>query len=575
LFIKLFFLRTILSPKELFHATKELSLWKKFFAVFLISVALLALVWWIFSVYRYFTVPQPTYGGQYIEALIGQPRYINPLLARSSSDQSLAQLVYGSLFSYDKDGLLQPDMVERFDINDDAREYTIYLRKDIFWHDEEVFTADDVIMTISVAKDIQYGAAGVSSEMRLFWQNVNVEKIDDHTIKFLLEKPNSLFLHNLNFGILPEHIWGNINSEQFQLSRYNQMPVGTGPYEFVDYDINASQDLINSYTLRSYQQYYKGRPFITKMILNFYPTRSEAVEAYARGEVSSIIVDKKEHVDVLREAAQKRSIALPHYFSVFFNQTKSVPLAYDEVREALSRATDRKAIIAEVFGEEDASLRYSPFSEDVIGYDSEQQQAKFDPESAKVLLDEKGWKLNEDGIRSKGDDQLSIVLHVSGSHDQFVKIAEMLQVQWAEIGVALNIQQNEKADLEKNIIQPRDYDAVLYAHQMRFEPNLLPLWHSSEKNDPGMNYALFEDEKMDESLEILSKTKDFEERLSQYSTQQEQLRLEVPAVFLFAPKVSFMHSDAVKGISVNNVNTSRDRYTDVHLWYIKEKRVKK
>ncbi len=522
----------------------------------------------------HFTVAQPARGGQYVEALVGQPRYINPLLARSSSDHSLTKLVFGSLFAYDAHGVLREDIAERFDISDDAKEFTVFLKNTVSWHDGEQCTADDVIFTINTAKDIEYGAAGVSSDMRLLWQNVTVEKIDDFTVKFTLDEPNSLFLHSLTFGIMPEHIWRDVTPEQFQIVEYNQKPIGTGPYEFVDIDINDDEDLIDSYILRAYEKYYKGEPYITKFITHFYGTRADAVDAYAKGEVSAVVVDQKEHVDALRDGAVQQSIALPHYFAVFFNQTKSAPLAYDEVREALSRATNRDAIVTEVFGG-DAVVRYSPFAEGVVGYNADAQQVGYDPESARVLLEEKGWKVQDDGIRAKKDDRLSILLHVSGSHAQFVKIAQMLKEQWKEVGVELNVQEHEKGDLENNILKPRDYDAVLFAHQMRFEPNLLPLWHSDEKNDPGVNYALLADEDMDADLEKLLTTKDSEKRKELYKKQQKKLQSEIPAVFLFAPKISFMHSDAIKDVSAQNVNSSRDRYADVHLWHIKEKRVKK
>lgn len=530
-------------------------------------------MWWGIILYRYFTVPVPTFGGHYIEALVGQPRYINPLLAHSSStDRSLTQLIFSRLFDYDAQGILQPELVERFEVSEDAKEYTLFLRNNVSWHDGEAFTADDVVYTIGVMQDIAYGAVGVSNEMRLLWQNVRVEKLDDHTVKVILSESNSMFIHYMNIGILPKHVWENVSPEQFQLSELNQKPIGTGPYEVVDMDVDDNG--ISSYILRANAAYFDGEPYITRLTVHFYATRDEAVIAYRDGKVSGVVVDKKEHVDLLQGHATKDAIELPHYFAVFFNQTKSVPLAYDEVREALSRATDRKAIVSDVFGE-DAHERYSPFADGVVGYVAEKQQTGFDRDGANVLLEEKGWKKGDDGIREKDGDRLSITLHISANQPQSMRTAELLKQQWKEIGCELNVQEHEKDDLEKNRIQPRDYDAILYAHQMRFEPDLLPLWHSREKNDPGMNYALFADKGMDEALDNFIKTKNHDEQKALYLQQQEILQKEVPAIFLFAPHVSFMHSDKVKGFDVRRVNASYDRYTNVHKWFIKEKRVKK
>lgn len=559
----------------MFHATKDLPLRHKAIIIFLIVVIFVGFLWWLVSIYHFVTVSQPTYGGQYTEAFVGQPRYINPLLSHSSSaDRGLTSLIFSGLFDYDENGLLRTDIAERFEVSDDGKEYTVYLRQDVVWHDGEGVTAEDVIFTINIAKDIAYGAAGVSNEMRLVWSDVRAEKVDDYTVKFILNDANSTFLHNLTLGLIPKHIWENIGPEQFQLAEYNQKPIGTGVYEFVDLDIDETDDLISSYILRSNENYYKGKAFITKFVINFYPTRAEAVGAYNNGEVSAVIVDKKDHIDALSEIAQKKSIELPHYFAIFFNQTKSVPLAFDEVREALSRATDRNAIVQEIFSD-NAESRYSPFADGIVGFNADEQQSNFDRDGANALLDEKGWKKGDDGIRLKGDARLSFTLHINSSQDALVRVADILQNQWREIGVELQIQAHDKGNLETNIIKPRDYDSILYAHQMRFEPNLLSLWHSKEKNDPGVNYALFDDKVMDESLINLIATQNNDEKKELYQKQQQQLKNEVPAIFLFAPKLSFMYSDSIKDVQINRANLSCDRYTNVQSWYIKEKRVKK
>lgn len=550
-------------------------MFKKSIIILLIAVIVGSFLWWAMSIYQFMTVAQPAKGGQYTEAFVGQPRYINPLLSHSSSaDRGLTKLLFSGLFDYDDNGLLRGDIAERFEVSDDVKEYTIFLRKDVKWHDGETVTVDDVMYTVDIAKNIAYGAAGVSNDMRLMWHDVKYEKIDDYTLKFILNESNSDFLHNLTVGLLPKHVWENVSPEQFQLAEYNQKPIGSGPYVFVNLDIDEDNDVISSYILRANEMYYRSEPFITKFVANFYPTRADAIDAYSNGTVSAVIVDKKEHIETLNKIAQKKSIELPHYFAVFFNQTKSVPLAFDEVREALSRATDRDNIVAEVF-EDNANVRYSPFAEGVVGFDGEVQQASFDVNSANELLENGGWEMGEDEVRVKGEDRLSFTLHISANHKELAQVAGILENQWREIGVELKIQEHEKSDVEANILKPRDYDALLYAHQMRFEPNLLPLWHGAEKKDPGVNYALFDDEKMNDSLESLVAEKSDDKYKELYKEQQERLRDEVPAVFLFAPKLSFMYSDDIKNIRVNRVNTSYDRYVDIHLWSIKEKRVKK
>ncbi len=84
----------ILSPRNLFYATKGFSLQNKIIVVVLIAIIVGSFLWWLRAIYHYTTVCQPRSGGHYIGALVGQPRYLNPLLSHSSAvDQSLAQLI--------------------------------------------------------------------------------------------------------------------------------------------------------------------------------------------------------------------------------------------------------------------------------------------------------------------------------------------------------------------------------------------------------------------------------------------------------------------------------------------------
>jgi len=91
---------------------------------------------------------QPKIGGSYTEGILGQPRYINPVLAQTNdADRDIAQVVYSGLFKYDGYGNLIPDLVKRYTIEDEGLTYNISLKKDVFWHDGQPLNADDVIFT--------------------------------------------------------------------------------------------------------------------------------------------------------------------------------------------------------------------------------------------------------------------------------------------------------------------------------------------------------------------------------------------------------------------------------------------
>jgi peptide/nickel transport system substrate-binding protein len=573
LFIKNFSFSTIFSVRRLFSATKHLSLRDKLItALFLIIIAG-ALVWFGMSLFSYFTKLVPAQGGQYTEAIVGQPRLLNPLLNRSSP---LVKLIYSSLFSYDKDGKLVPDLAEKYEVSDDNKEFTIFLKQDIKWHDDEPLKADDILFTINLIKNIDYGAAGVSTELRVAFADVKVEKEDDFKIKFILNEPQADFLHNLTIGILPQHAWEKIGPDKFQLSKLNKSPIGTGPFELVKFDEEADGEYISSYTLRSYKNYHQGEPYITKAVFKFYPDRDSAISAYNNGEVMAVTTDKNEHIDLLnKKGINKKVLILPHYFAVFFNQNKSVPLAFDEVRLALAMATNRNEIIEQVFNQMAVPMR-SPMMEGMAGYSDKYQQKDFNIEEANKLLDEKGWKREDDGIRKKDDDRLEFELHIDSNRVMSLEIAKILEKQWKEIGAELKIIEHNKNDLEVNIIRSRDYDALLYAHLSRFSnPDFMPLWHSKERDDPGINYAGMNDEALDKILEKLKEEEKEDKRIELYEKFQEQIQSEDPAVFLFSPGFTFIYDDNLKGVSAERVNNVNDRYADIQSWYLKEKYVKK
>jgi len=99
----------------------------------------------------------PTYGGEYIEGAVGQPTYINPILAPSNDvDSDITQLVYNGLLKYDNSGKLVSDLAESYDISDDKTQYTFHLKHGVTWHDDQPFTAADVLYTVNLISDPAY-----------------------------------------------------------------------------------------------------------------------------------------------------------------------------------------------------------------------------------------------------------------------------------------------------------------------------------------------------------------------------------------------------------------------------------
>jgi len=107
------------------------------------------------------------------------------------------------------------------------------------------------------------------------------------------------------------------------------------------------------------------------------------------------------------------------------------------------------------------------------------------------------------------------------------------------------------------------------------DPDPYSFWHSSQKRDPGLNLALFDNKSADDILASLREELDQEKQKEKYRAFQEILTKENPAVFLYTPTYSYVVSSVVKGIDIQNIDTAHSRLSNIKDWYIDTKRVKK
>lgn len=540
------------------------------------------MIWWFLAIYEHFTVIGPAKGGQYIEATTGQPQLINPLLApgsSASSDRLLAKLIYNGLYTYDQDGKLVQDLAEEFERSEDGKRYTVKLREGVKWHDGEDFTADDVVFTFNTVRDGSYDS--IVSALKVVWRDVQVEKKDDLTVEFTLEKQRGDFLHLLTLGILPQHVWKDVSAVQFQLAPFNIRPIGTGPYSYVTH-VTDDSGVVDSYTLLAYDDYHHGEPLITKFVMQVYPDRASAISAYTDGVVSGVTADTRSSIDQLRSVNDSETILKrPSYFGVFFNQTKSKSLAFKEVRQALLYALDRDAIVDEVFGVSAFPVS-SPLFDGMEGFVKASEQPSHDLQKARTILDEGDgkkikWPVGPNGIRelTEGNEKtpLAFKIAVTSDREQLVRTAEIIAQQWREIGADVVVDARPSDEFEVDVLKSREYDAILTFHPMRWDqPNLFALWHSKEKGYPGLNYSVMQDGPIDNALEALQAESSDEPRRLLYEQVQSRIKVEDPAAFLFATSFLFAYESSLKGVELRRVNAPQDRFSHVHKWYVREKR---
>ncbi|NTW46499.1 MAG: peptide ABC transporter substrate-binding protein [Candidatus Moranbacteria bacterium] len=565
-----------IQPKDVIPAVKgygPVALWKALrfrdrAVIVVLSVVLSgALAFWVGAAFSAVTREVPAHGGRYVEGVVGQPRYVNPVLSSvNAADEDLVSVVYEGLTGYDRDGRIVSRLAEKIDVSDDGMTYVVTIRDGAVWHDGEPVTAEDVAFTVETIKDPAY-----RSPIRQKWQGVDVEVRDARTVVFILKKAYFGFPDHLTVGILPKHIWETVAPERFALADANLAPIGSGPYRFAGFQKDSEGNIL-SCELRAFPGYVGGEAHIDRITFSFYPDEDSMVEAYGRREIIGMSPLSAERGVALsaRKGTIVHDFSVPRVFSVFFNTTKSVPLAYSEVRQALSMATDREALVRDALSGRGTAATV-PFLSFMEG-DPSVPSVAFDADAASRLLEEKGWKAGDDGIRHKGDDRLAFDLKVP-DWPELRRTADLLREQWKALGVDVTVDVMPVSELNRDVIRPREYEALLYGEEMGVNPDFYSFWHSSEKNDPGLNLALFDDSDADDLLLKLREESDPGKRDELLGAFLGILSEKNPAVFLFSPDVSYVMSDGVKGVDIRTVNGVSSRFSTVRDWYMDTKRV--
>lgn len=509
------------------------------------------------------------YKGEYAEGLVGQPRFINPVLSQTNDiDSDLSALIFSGLMKLDEKGNLVPDAAEKFEIGNDKLSYTFYLKKNIKWHDDRNLTSDDVIFTLQTIQNKDF-----NSPLRTNWKGVRAEKLDEYSLKFTLKNAYAPFLNNLTFGILPKHLWEFIGSGNFPLAEYNLKPIGSGPYKFRMLSKDKSGK-INSIELASNDNYYFKTPYIKKIVIKFYENENEAVSAFNKKEIKGIgyVSPDSKKMIMDNENTSIRRLNIPRYFAIFFNQTKSKTLSDKIVRTALANALDRDKLINEIY-EGNGIKTDSPIPSQLLGSNPDVKTYDYSSNDAKNALEAAGWQDKDgDGIREKEDVKLSFTL-VTTDWPETVEASLILKDMWEEIGASVDIKNLGVNDLQNDYIKSRSYEALLFGEILNYDPDPFAFWHSSQKKDPGLNFSLYDNAEMDKLLEDARQETSLDRKAEKYKKFQEVVTEDIPAIFLYSPYYLYIQNNNVRGTNLNNIVVPSNRFNNVEDWYVNTSRI--
>jgi len=528
----------------------------------LFLVLIISTLFLLQRVNRAFLSEVPSTGGSLHEGVVGFPRFINPVLATSNADKDLTLLVYSGLMRAHPEGHHIPDLADTMTISDDGLVYTFVLKDELTFHDGEPLTTADVAYTVSLAQD-----PALNSPERANWEGVLVEVINDKEIKFILSEPYSPFLENTAIGILPKHLWEGVSSDQFPFNPSNIQAVGSGPFKIDSLSRNGS-GVPDYFVLESFNNFALGEPHIRTLRFSFFNNEKERTDAYDAGSIGSAGGVSPNSLS----EKQFKSISetpLPRIFAVFLNQNNAPIFAYEEVREALNAAIDREHLIATIF-EGYGSPLSGPFPPGIVTSETLNQATTTEgyTNRAKAILENAGWEENVDGVYENEDGEPFSFTLITSNAEELKQAAEEVEQMWENIGARVELQLFESSILNQNIIRPREYQSLLFGEVVGRELDLFAFWHSSQRNDPGLNVALYANITADAVLEDARESNDRSERVALYNEFQKEIETDIPAIFLYAPHYLYLLPNHIHNANPITIAHGSERFLDVHNWYV-------
>lgn len=489
---------------------------------------------------------KPVAGGQIVFGMTGNPVTFNPILQTDTPSGQINSRVYNGLVRVNDKMELVPDLAEKWEFSDDGLVWTFTLKKGVKWHDGKPFTSADVKYTYEAIQHPDY----LGVRRTDFKPITKIETPDDYTVKLYVDKPYAPLLSRLTMGIIPKHVWETTEIGKMKENPANMNPIGTGAYKFVKWE--KDQYIM----LEANPDYFGEGPYIQQIIWKFYGDNQVMLAALEKGDIDymgAIPPDDVERVQAaLADKFEFKQIPQNGYTYIGLKQTD--PIFKDKlVRQALMYATNREQIVADVLkGYGDVMNANIPKMSWAYAGD-QLNQYKFDPEKAKQLLDQAGWKVGADGIREKDGQKMDVKLLTSTGNKILEAALLIIQQNWKDIGVNCVVEYIEWSVLCSQYLDVAKFQSYALAWSLGVDPDFYLYFHSSsgvneEGQLVGFNDVEFSNAALDTLLEQGREEMDQEKRKEIYVKAQKIVNEELPYVFLYANNSPAAMAKKVKGV---------------------------
>ncbi|MBC8108617.1 MAG: ABC transporter substrate-binding protein [Anaerolineae bacterium] len=465
---------------------------------------------------------------------------LTPFLATDVYQRYVEYNVMDSLVSRDPYTLeYVPYVAQRWEISPDGLTMRFFMRPEVIFSDGVPMTADDVVFTFDWVRNKEVDASRDRSYLTML---KDVKKIDTHTVEFTFTEP-----YFLNFStvagarIMAKHFYSKFTPAQF--NEKVGLMFGSGPYKLEDPENWAPGKPV---IIVRNERYWGVPPTFNRIIFREIQEESAQMVMYGNQETDNILctpeVYKKLTADKrIMDFSNALEYPSPYrgYSYMGWNQKRKkdgkdqpTQFADKRVRQAMTMLIDRERMTREIFFGY-AKVASGPFQPQNPQSDKSVQPWPYDPERAKALLAEAGFKdSNGDGVIEGPDGQpLKFTLLYPSGADLYEKLVRFIKDNLARGGVVMELDRQDWPVLVDRL-NKSDFDVAILAWSTVPESDPYQIFHSSQIGDSGDNRTFYNSPELDKTIDAARRTMDTPARMKLWNRVHQILHEDQPYTFL-------------------------------------------
>lgn len=488
----------------------------------------------------------PVPGGTLIVGSPQEPETLNPLLSSQSIADALGALTIEGLVEVDAEGKYAPVLAEALpEVSDDGLVVTYKLKQGVKFSNGDPFTCADVKYTLdAILSDLSQASTSGYGDID------TLECPDDHTVVVTFAELYAPYLRLFSY-ILPKAAG---DPAQLDSWAYNRAPIGTGPWVVKEW--KAGDQIV--YVKNPYYR-EEGKPYLDSVIIKILPSREVGMQLLGTGEIHALwdlIEADFPALDAMAAKGVTYAAAVTgenEYLVLNFGDPKvdappdpaanPHPILYDlRVRQAIQMGIDKQLIAETLLNNQ---VKPGTTVLPVGQFACPQPLSEYNPEKAKALLEDAGWKPGSDGIRVKDGVRMSMKFQTTSGNKLREDTQQVIVEMMREIGIELLIE-NVPSDVlfagwdSNGLRKHGNFDIIMYTTGPGIDPDshLFGNYHSARiptaaNKGAGNNYSRWINPDVDQWIDDAAGTTDVAERQALYCKVAEAINRDLPRIPLY------------------------------------------